>query len=69
MNAMQTAANIIKNEAIEVLAKKHNTTTFIIINTLMQNASESLAKQFHELVTLGVQKAVEMHGEGLISLK
>ena len=68
MTKTQTAANIIKNEAIALLAAKHGTTEFIIVNTLQQNASSKLAKQFKELVTAGVQQAIEMHKAGEICI-
>jgi xanthine dehydrogenase molybdopterin-binding subunit B len=68
MEKILAAAEIIKTETIEFLAKKHNCTADTIISAMKSGKAPTLEAQFDELVKLAIDKAIEMHNAGEIAL-
>ncbi len=65
--AIQTAANIITETALEALAAKHGRTVAEVV-AAMRAGNDKLATQFSQLARAGVEAAMQLNEQGRIGL-
>lgn len=67
MTKLQTAAEIIKNGALETLAAKHGLTVAQVVEAISAGHVRA-CEQFAQLVNKGIETALEMAATGKIHL-